>query len=88
VKIGVSVRYDRIRTRACSDTHGETSDRTDTCDRTDSHDGADRADGAVISAGLIGKTARQAEQAAAVAEALADLEHQIVAKTPFFLLHS
>jgi len=37
-------------------------------------------DGTGIPAGLTGTAARQAEQAAAVAEALADLEHQILGK--------
>ena len=36
--------------------------------------------GAPVPAGLAGRAARQAEQAAAVADALADLEHQILAK--------
>jgi hypothetical protein len=36
--------------------------------------------GAAVPAGLTGTAARQAAQAAAVADALADLEHQILAK--------
>jgi hypothetical protein len=35
---------------------------------------------ATVPAGLVGRAARQAEQAAAVADALADLEHQILGK--------
>jgi hypothetical protein len=42
--------------------------------------GMEVQDGAAVPAGLIGRAARQAEQAAAVAEALAELEHQILAK--------
>jgi len=36
--------------------------------------------GAAVPAGLLGRAARQAEQAATVADALADLEHQILGK--------
>ncbi len=46
----------------------------------DIQDGADSAGSGAVPAGLIGSAARQAEQAAAIAAALADLEHQILSK--------
>jgi hypothetical protein len=51
-----------------------------TPDGTGSPDGTGTSDGVVIPAGLAGSAARQAEQAAIVADALAQLEHQIIAK--------
>jgi len=52
--------------------------RTGTPDRTDSQDGGPDSCDAVVPAGLIGRAARQAQQAAAVAELLAGLEQQIL----------
>ena len=51
-----------------------------TPDGTGSSDGTGTSDGIVIPAGLAGSAARQAGQAAIVADTLAQLEHQITAK--------
>src|SRR6516162_7910673 len=69
------VRYHRLRTQGGPDTPGDTGDP----DRTDSQDDTN-GDGAPVPPGLTGRAARQAEQAAAVADALAEMEHQILAK--------
>jgi hypothetical protein len=68
---------------------GDTPDRAgdpddvgggDTPDRAAVPDDAGRSATAAIPAGLIGTAARQAQQAAAVADALAEMEHQILGK--------
>ena len=64
--IGLCVRYHQIRAGA--------PDSADAAGSTGTPDGTD------IPAGLTGRAARRAGQAAAVAEALADLEHQILGK--------
>jgi hypothetical protein len=68
--IGLCVRYHRLRTGA--------SHPADVPGRADSRDRADHAGRGTVPAGLIGRAARHAEQAAAVADALAELEHQIL----------
>jgi hypothetical protein len=65
------VRYHRLRTG--------TPDPADLPGSADSQDATGSGD-MVISAGLTGSAARQAAQAATVAAALAELEHQILAK--------
>jgi hypothetical protein len=83
--IALCVRYHRIRAGDGTDAaevpgSGDSQDRTNSRDDADSQDGADGSGSPVIPAGLTGSAARHAEQAAAVAEALAEVEHQILAK--------
>jgi Domain of unknown function (DUF222) len=83
--IALCVRYHRIRTGDGTDAaevpgNGDSQDRTNSRDDADSQDGADGSGSPVIPAGLTGSAARQAQYAAAVAEVVADLEHQILAK--------
>jgi hypothetical protein len=69
------VQYHRIRAQGPA---GDGSmDGTGSADDVSSAGGTDSA---VISAGLAGSAAREARRAAAVAELLAGLEHQIIAK--------
>jgi Domain of unknown function (DUF222) len=80
--IVLCVRYHQIRAGLPDLADGAGS--ADIQNRADTNDGASSADCPVIPAGLIGTAARQAGQATMateiVTEALADLEHQIVAK--------
>ena len=71
--IVLCVRYHRLRDQAPADN----SDSTGAAASTDSADGSNSAE---IPAGLAGSAAREARQAAAVAEMLAGLEQQIIAK--------
>ena len=59
---------------------GSTPEGTDTPGGRDARDGTDAAGSAVVPAGLAGRAARQAEQAALVADALAEMEQQILGK--------
>ena len=67
--IALCVRYHRLRAGAPG-----------LADAPGGGDTQDRADSAVIPAGLIGNAARHAQHAATVADALAELEHQILGK--------
>jgi Domain of unknown function (DUF222) len=69
------VRYHHIRSQASPDG----PDRTD-AGSTDADSAADGVSGAVIPAGLTRSADLEARRAAAVAELLAELEHQIIAK--------
>jgi hypothetical protein len=64
--IGLCVRYHALRTQ----------DQSEAASR----DAADTPDSAAVPAGLAGRAARQAALSATVADALADMEHQILAK--------
>jgi len=76
--IALCVRYHRIRTQApASDPDGAGAPGTQ--DRTDPEGGTSATGSTVIPAGLIGRAARQAQQAAAVADMLAELEQKILA---------
>jgi hypothetical protein len=70
------VRYHRLRTQGGPDTPDDTA----APDRTASQDRAEGDSTAPVPAGLTGRAARHAQQAAAVAEALAEMEHQILGK--------
>ena len=75
--IALCVRYHRIRTQApASDPDGDGAPCTQ--DRTDPEGGTSATGSAVIPAGLIGRAARQAQRAAAVADMLAELEQKIL----------
>ncbi len=85
------VRYHSLRTQAQAadqdsvggsdpQDHAGPRGRADGEDRADTQDGGDSSGNKVIPAGLAGRAARQAQQTAAVADALADIEHQILAK--------
>jgi len=84
--IALCVCYHQLRTQATPADLGSTGPvgtpgpeaAPETQDRTASQDAPDAS--AVIPAGLAGATARHAEQAAAVAAALAEMEHQILGK--------
>ena len=81
--IALCVRYHQLRTEtapADRDAPGpaDAPDSTTTQDRAASQDASD--DGAAVPAGLAGTAARHAEQAAAVADALAAMEQQILGK--------
>ncbi len=86
--IGLCVRYHALRTQPCAPSTGPAGPGTaapDTQAPAANGDtpGSGTPDTAAVPAGLAGRTARQAAQAAlsaTVAEALADLEHQIIAK--------
>jgi hypothetical protein len=82
--IALCVHYHRIRAGAPDPADGPaTPDLTDapgTPDPTRAPGSTGTPDGTDIPAGLIGSKARQAEQAAAAAEILAELEHQILGK--------
>ena len=73
--VAICVRYHTIRAKAQAAAQ-------DSASAAGTPDGAGPRDGgsAVIPAGLIGRTARQAQQATAMTEMLADLEHQILAQ--------
>jgi Domain of unknown function (DUF222) len=70
--IDLCVHYHRIRTGAL--------DPADVPSSADAQDSTDATGDSVVPGGLVGQAARQGEQAAAVADALADLEHQILGK--------
>jgi hypothetical protein len=74
--IGLCVRYHRIQARGRPDTHDDTGGAAATS--APASTAATSSPG--IPAGLISSAARQAEQAATAAEALAELEHQILGK--------
>jgi hypothetical protein len=74
--IALCVRYHRIRTTQAAADHDDADPGTP--DRPDTQDGTSATGEPVIPAGLIGRTARQAQYAATVADALAELEHQIL----------
>jgi len=76
------VRYHRLRTQGGPGNPDDTGapDRTGSMPRSDTQDAAHGNGTAIIPAGLIGATARQARQAAVVADILAELEHQILGK--------
>ena len=79
------VRYHRLRTETSPAVHDSASGtqaagRTGTPGGTGTPDGAADSGSAAVPAGLTGSAARRAGQAAAVAEALAELEHQILGK--------
>jgi len=76
------VRYHRLRTQGTPGTHGDTGapDRTGRQGGADGRDGAAGHGATITPAGLIGAAARQAQQAALVADVLAELEHQILGK--------
>jgi hypothetical protein len=94
--IALCVRYHELRSDAAGpvDAPGDsaTQDPAHTPDSTGANDGtsspdstgtpagAGVTDAIVVPPGLIGGAARHAQQAAAIAEALADLEHQILGK--------
>jgi hypothetical protein len=67
--IALCVHYHQVRTGT-----------PDAPGRADTQDRADSSGNPVIPAGLTGRAARHTEQAAAAADALAELEHQILAK--------
>ena len=73
---GDSDTQDRAHT---PDTTGD-NDGTGSPDSTGTPDGAGVTNAIVVPPGLIGSAARHAQQAAAIAEALADLEYQILGK--------
>jgi hypothetical protein len=72
-------RYHQIRTQVPAAGQDSTAG-SDRQGRTDTPAGADSSSTTVIPAGLTGTAARQAQQAAMVAAALAELEHQILGK--------
>jgi hypothetical protein len=76
------VRYHRLRTQGGPDIPDDTGapDRTDSHACSDPQDAADDNGTTIIPAGLIGTAARQVQQAAVVADTLAELEHQILGK--------
>ena len=90
--IDLCVRFHQLRSQAAPPGHDAagpagtpgprtaptTQDRSTTQDHSTSQDAPDA--GAPVPAGLAGTTARRAEHAAAVADALAELEHQILGK--------
>ena len=87
--IALCVQFHQLRTQPAPADHdvpghadapdrATTQDPTGTQDRTASQDAPDAS--AAVPAGLTSSTARHAEQAAAVADTLAALEHQILAK--------
>ena len=73
--IALCVRYHTIRTKAPA-AGQDSASAAGTPDGAGPHDGGS----AVIPAGLIGRAARQARQAAAMTEMLAELEHKILAQ--------
>ena len=86
--IALCVRYHRLRTQDPTPGQDDTATTgpaglpgsSNTADRTHIPRSANGSDGtSAVPAGLIGRAARQAEQAAAVAQALEELEHQIIA---------
>ena len=82
--IGLCVRYHALRTQPSAPGTGPAGPGTAAPDtQTPAHGGTPGPgipDAADVPAGLADRTARQADLAATVTEALADLEHQIIAK--------
>jgi hypothetical protein len=80
--IGLCVRYHRLRAgnpgAAEVPGSGDSRDGADSRDSADSRDGGADSGSPVIPAGLIGSAARHAQHAAAVGQALAELEQQIL----------
>jgi hypothetical protein len=70
--IDLCVHYHRIRTGA--------SNPADVPSSADAQDSTDATGDSAVPGGLVGQAARQGEKAATVADALADLEHQILGK--------
>ena len=82
--IALCVRYHRIRTGAADPAHvpatAEPADVPSTAEPADVPASPGTSGSAIIPAGLTGHAARQAQQAAALTEIMAGLEHQILAK--------
>ncbi len=83
--ITLCVRYHALRTEPSAPSTGPAGPGTTAPDTqapaaNGDTSGPGTPDSAAVPAGLVGRAARQAGQAAAAAEALADLEHQIIAK--------
>ena len=86
--IVLCVRYHAIRTQAASTAQdradhqnlADTRDPAGTGDPANTPEAVGAARGPAVPPGLIGAAGRQGQQAAAMAAALAELEHQIVAK--------
>ena len=82
--IALCVRYHRICTGAADPAHvpatAEPADVPSTVEPADAPASPGTSGSAIIPAGLTGRAARQAQQAAAVTEIMAGLEHQILAK--------
>jgi Domain of unknown function (DUF222) len=82
--IVLCVRYHRLRTGAPDPAHvpgtADPADTPSTPDPADVPASPGTSGSAIIPAGLTGRAARQAQQAAAVTEIMAELEHQILDK--------